>query len=121
MRYPGLDVHDLSESASELGTQVRGAYWLNFYGQPVLGSLGGLEGLRQRLALPGVTCEGLGQDKAVVSLGEWPQTGETAQGSDMRPYRELARLLEPYLHEESPDWFGFSARQLRQWHRRFLD
>lgn len=120
-RYPGLDVHDLSESSMELGTRVRGAYWLNFYGQPLLAQLGGARGLREQLNSPGVSIEELGEEKVLVALGEEPETGDVKQSRDMRPYQTLARVLKPYLHEERPDWFGFSSDQLRHWQRRFLD
>jgi hypothetical protein len=120
-RYPGMDVHDLSGASMELGTKVRGAYWLNFYGQPLLGQLGGAKGLRQRLDSPETSIEELGEEKVLVALGEWPETGDVAGKNELRPYRALARRLEPYLYEERPDWFGFSPEQLRRWHRRFLD
>jgi hypothetical protein len=121
-RYPGMDVHDLEQAASELGTKARGAYWLNFYGQPLLGQLGGMETLRQRLDLPDISIEPLDGEKLLVALGEWPETGDVGQQHPMRLYRALARTLEPHLDEELPRrWFGFSREQLRRWQRRFLD
>lgn len=121
-RYPGMDVHDLEHAASELGTRAQGAYWLNFYGQPLLGQLGGMEALRQRLDLPDISIEQLDGEKLLVTLGEWPEAGDVEQKHPMRPYRALARALEPHLYEEFPRrWFGFSREQLRQWQRRFLD
>lgn len=119
-RYPGLDVHDLSDAAMELGTRVRGAYWLNFYGQPLLGQLGGAERLRQRLDSPQVSVEELGEGKVLVALGTEPTTGEAEQQSELHPYRALARVLEPFLHQQQPDWFSFSPEQLRHWERRFM-
>jgi hypothetical protein len=119
-RYPGLDVHDLSEAAMEIGTRVRGAYWLNFYGPPVLERLGGAEGLREQLRSPDVSIEELGGGKVLVSLGEQPETGDVERKSEMRPYRALARVLEPFLHQQKPDWFSFSPEELRHWERRFM-
>ncbi|MFY0573308.1 type VI immunity family protein [Cystobacter fuscus] len=118
-RYPGLDVHDLSDASMKLGTRVRGAYWLNFYGQPLLGQLGGAEHLRQQLDSPQVSVEELGEEKVLVALGAEPTTGEVKQQSELHPYRTLARVLEPFLHQQQPDWFSFSLEQLRQWERRF--
>jgi hypothetical protein len=120
-RYPGLDVHDLSEASMEIGTRVRGAYWLNFYGQPLLEQLGGTRGLREQLGSPPISIEDLGEEKVLVALGEEPGTGDVEQNSEMQPYRALARVLEPFSYKESADWFGFSPPQLRQWQRRFLD
>jgi hypothetical protein len=120
-RYPGLDVHDLSEASMEIGTRVRGAYWLNFYGQPLLERLGGTQGLRKQLGSPQVSIEELGEEKVLVALGEEPEAGDVEQKSEMQPYRALARVLEPFSYEESADWFGFSPAQLRHWQRRFLD
>ncbi len=120
-RYPGLDVHDLSEASMETGTRVRGAYWLNFYGQPLLGQLGGAKGLRQQLESREVAVETVGEEKVLVALGEWPDSGDVERKSELRPYRALARVLEPHLYEERHRWFGFSREQLRRWQRRFLD
>ncbi|OJH34426.1 type VI immunity family protein [Cystobacter ferrugineus] len=119
-RYPGLDVHDLSDASMELGTRVRGAYWLNFYGQPLLGQLGGAEGLRQQLDSPQVSVEELGEGKVLVALGKEPTIGEVEQKGELHPYRALARVLEPFLHQQKPDWFSFSLEQLRHWERRFM-
>jgi len=120
MDYPGLDIPHLDISMS-LGTQVRGAYWLNFYGQPLLEQLGGSEHLRTQLALPEISIEELGARKLLVSLGEWPETGAVESKGIPRAYRLLARELGPHLHEEQPGGFGLSREQLRRWQRRFLD
>jgi hypothetical protein len=120
-RYPGLDVHDVSKASMEIGTRIRGAYWLNFYSAPVLERLGGVEGLRKQLGSPDVSIEEFGGGKALVSLGEDPETRDVERRSGMRPYRALARVLEPFLYEERPDWFGFSPEELRRWQRRFLE
>jgi hypothetical protein len=114
MDYPGLDIPHLGISMS-LGTKVRGAYWLNFYGQPLLEQLGGSEHLRTRLVLPGISIEEMGAQKVLVSLGERPELGTPGA------YRLLARELEPHLHEEQSGGFGLSRDQFRRWQRRFLD
>ncbi|MCY1076193.1 DUF3396 domain-containing protein [Archangium sp. miwbw1] len=115
-RYPGMDVHHLGTTSMYLGEKVRGAYWLNFYGQPLLDQLGGVEGLRARLTLPEVSIEELSAQKVLVSLGKWPEAGDVEQEREMQPYRSLARALEPYLYEEP------GSRDItRRWQRRFLD
>ncbi len=121
-RYPGIDVHDLGHASMVMGTRVRGAYWLNFYSRPLLGSLGTAEALRQALGDSGASVEELGDDKLLVSLGDWPEIGGPERDADLRPYRVLAHVLEPHLYEERQrSWFGFSRDQLRRWRRRFLD
>jgi hypothetical protein len=115
-RYPGMDVHHLSTTSMYLGERVRGAYWLNFYGQPLLEQLGGVGGLRARLTLPEVSIEELSEQKVLVSLGKWPEAGDVEQTREMKPYRALARVLEPYLYEEP------GSRDItRRWQRRILD
>ena len=114
-RYPGMDVHHVGPTSMTLGERVRGAYWLNFYGQPLLDQLGGVEGLRARLPLPEVSIEELSAQKVLVALGKWPEAGDEKERG-MQPYRALARVLEPYLYEEP------SSRDItRRWQRRFLD
>jgi hypothetical protein len=93
---------------------------MNFLGPPTLKALGGAEGLRSRLHSPGTTVQTLDDERAVVTLGPWPEAGDLEQGRTLPEYRELARVLEPWLYE-SAGWRGFSADDLRRWNRRFLD
>ena len=120
-QYPGLDVHALEGTVMSVGTGVRGPYWLNFYGQPLLERLGGAEGLRARLRLPEIDVQELGQDKVLVALGEWPIAGNEEPPEALLPYRELTRVLEPHLHEECVRWRSLNPTRMRQWQRRFLD
>jgi hypothetical protein len=64
----------------------------------------------------------LAGDRALVTLGEWPEAGDTQRGDNLPAYRELARVLEP--------WLFFDPRgsvpcvrdeDARRWERRFLD
>jgi hypothetical protein len=121
LRHPGLDVPN-PYLKSHLGTRVKGVHWLNFLGQPVLGELGGAAGLRTRLHSPETTVRELDAERAVVTLGLWPEAGDTEQGDVLPAYRELARVVEPWLYREEP---GRAHRevpeQVRHWERRFLD
>lgn len=119
-RYPGLDMPD-SYVSRDIGTRVKGAYWLNFLSQPLLGELGGVEGLRARLHSPDTTVQELEGDRAVVTLGAWPEAGDTEQGRTLPAYRELARVLEPWLFQFPTRWGGFTWEDMRRWERRFLD
>lgn len=119
-RYPGIDVpHGLTS----IGPRVDGVHWLNFLGPPVLGEVGGAAGLRARLYSPGTTVQELEGERAVVTLGQWPEAGDLSRGLGLPEYRELARVLEPWLfpcpsHES---WPGASHEETRRWWRRFLD
>ncbi|MFP2912323.1 DUF3396 domain-containing protein [Pyxidicoccus sp. 3LFB2] len=121
-RYPGMAIIE-DISWGNIGTRVPGAYWLTFLGPPVLGELGGVEGLRARLSSPGTTVQPLDGGRAVVTLGEWPQAGDLEAGADLPAYRELARVLEPWLyHDESTVYSqDFPPEDKRRWERRFLD
>ena len=118
-RYPGIAFEDLSTTAMYLGTRVEGVYWMNFLGPPVLSELGGVEALRSKLTTPGVLIEPLGEQRACVTLGEWPEAGDTEQGRTLPAYRELARVLEPWLFHRplSP----YTKESTLSWERRFLD
>jgi len=120
-RYLGLDIYDLGETSRGIGTRARGAYWLTFLGQPLLGQLGGVEGLRAKLSFPGVTFQPLEGERLLVALGEWPDAIDTAKGASVPEYRALARLLEPFLYEEGEDWFTWyppGGDNMRRWIRR---
>lgn len=121
-RYPGVDMPAMESLPSEIGTRVKGAYWLTFLGSPVLERLEGAAGLRARLHSPGTHVEELSAGRAVVTLGEWPEAGDLEHGHTLPAYRELAQVLEPWLYQapRSP-WHGFSLEDVRRWERRFLD
>jgi hypothetical protein len=117
-RYPGLDIIELGSLAFHLGTKVRAPSWLTFLGQPVLGEVGGVQGLRSRLHAPGTTVQELEGGRAVITLGPWPEAGDTEQGQTLPAYRELARVLEPWLYRET---HLHVSEEFRRWERRFLD
>jgi hypothetical protein len=118
-RYPGIDVPD--SHSWDIGTRVRGPHWMNFLGQPVLGELGGAAGLRARLHSPGTTVQELPGDKVAITLGPWPEAGDAEQGQMLPAYRELARVLEPWLYHQDVGVLNQSREETRRWERRFLD
>jgi hypothetical protein len=122
-RYPGIEIPMLGNLGSLLGTRVDGVHWLNFLGPVVLKSLGGVEALRAQLSCPGTTVQQLGDGRALVTLGEWPEAGDLEAGQDLPAYRELARVLEPCLFKLTGEYGDgkFSKEELRRWGRRFLD
>jgi hypothetical protein len=122
LRYPGFDIPTREDLPLELGTRIKGVHWINFLGPPVLNGLGGLECLRARLRSPGTTVEPLGRERAVVTLGEWPEAGDLEQGHTLPAYRELARVLEPWLYSlPAGVWLDFTREDMSRWDRRFLD
>ncbi|HEX5744649.1 MAG TPA: type VI immunity family protein [Archangium sp.] len=119
--HPGMDIPGARSSASAIGTRVDGVHWLNFLGPPVLGELGGAAGLRERLHSPDTTVQELDGEQVLVTLGKWPEAGDTEQGHTLPAYRELARVLEPWLYMNRCILDGFSEEDMRRWQRRFLD
>lgn len=121
-RHHGLDIIPLDSLSLNLGTKVRAPSWLTFLGQPVLGELGGASGLRARLRSEGTTVQEMEGERAVVTLGPWPEAGDTEQGQTLPAYRELARVLEPWLYfrKYPPDFYAPPTWHDR-WERRFLD
>jgi hypothetical protein len=116
LRYPGLDMALVQSTSWSIGTRLKGVHWMNFLGQPVLGDVGGPEGLRARLRSPGTTVQELDGERALVTLGTWPEAGDLEQGQTLPAYRDLARVLEPWLYLDR-----YSSEDLRRWERRFLD
>ncbi len=122
LRYPGFDMPTMLHLPHDLGTRIKGVHWLNFLGPPVLNELGGLEALRSRLRSPGTTVEPLGSERAMVTLGEWPEAGDLEQGHTLPAYRELAQVLEPWLYTlPAAVWRAFTNDDMSRWDRRFLD
>ncbi|WP_338023454.1 type VI immunity family protein [Archangium primigenium] len=120
LRHPGLDV---THGERHLGVRVDGVHWLNFLGPEVLGRVGGPEALRARLHAPGTTVQALDGGRALVALGPVPEAGDIARGDTLPAYRELARVLEPWLLPcpETRVWHGCPPGTARRWGRRFLD
>jgi hypothetical protein len=119
-RYPGVHLA-ANEAELRMNTWVDGVHWMNFLGQPVLGKLGGVSGLRERLALPGISIEEMSGDRVLVTLGEQPETGDVKAGQTLPLHRALARLLEPHLHHQTK-WVGdLRPEDMLRWERRFLD
>lgn len=121
LRYPGMDIPDEHNNAYTVGDQLDGVHWMNFIGQPVLGAVGGTEALRARLTHPGTSVESLGEDRALVTLGAEPDAGDTAEGRGLPAYRELARVLEPWLTSREAARPYYENEALLRWERRFLD
>jgi hypothetical protein len=97
---------------------------MTFLGQPTLGEVGGVACLRARLRSPETTIEELPGDRAVITLGEWPDSGDTREGRLLPSYRELTQVLLPILYrEEREHWQApfDTPEELRRWQRRFLD
>ncbi|WP_158623510.1 type VI immunity family protein [Corallococcus sp. CA053C] len=121
LRYPGMDIPDEHNNAYTVGDQLDGIHWMNFIGQPVLGAVGGTEALRARLTHPGTSVESLGGDRALVTLGAEPDAGDTDEGRVLPAYRELARVLEPWLTSREAARPYRENEALLRWERRFLE
>lgn len=121
LRYPGMDIGSV-EFFAKLEGRVRGPSWLTFLGQPVLGELGGVDGLRARLSSPGTTVQQLEGARAVITLGPWPEAGDTEAGHNLPQYRELAHVLNPWLYHAPGPWSPYFPEETwKRWERRFLD
>jgi hypothetical protein len=118
-RHPGLHLMGLAPEL-DMGTRVDGVHWLNFLGQPFLGQLGGVAGLRERLTHPGISLHEMSGDRVLISLGEAPSVGDVEAGETLPMHRELARLLEPYLYHYKRPFGRMSREEQLQWERRFL-
>ncbi len=117
-RYLGMDLYYMEDTSMGIGSRARGAYWLTFLGQPLLGQLGGLEGLRDKLPFPEVSLQPLEAERLLITLSEWPEAIDTAKEVYVPQYRALARLLEPFLCEERTGWISLDKDNIRRWLRR---
>ncbi|WNG14006.1 type VI immunity family protein [Cystobacter fuscus] len=120
LRYPGMDV---THGQRALGTRVDGVHWLNFLGPEVLAQLGGVAALRARLHAPTTTVTALEEERALVALGPEPEAGDVSQGDTLPAWRELARVLEPWLlpFPHYLSWQDSPPDTASRWWRRFLD
>ncbi|PTL83313.1 type VI immunity family protein [Vitiosangium sp. GDMCC 1.1324] len=121
LRYPGMDALELGMVTEDLGTRVRAPHWLTFLGQPVLGELGGVTGLRSRLSSPDITLQEMDEGQVVITLGTSPEAGDFEQGHDLPLHRQLAQVLEPWLYYDRYRLSVLTQEDMRRWERRFLD
>ncbi|OJT19293.1 hypothetical protein BO221_38085 [Archangium sp. Cb G35] len=133
LRYPGIDLRPAWLFEHRMGTRVDGVHWLNFLARPVLDQLGGAAALRARLHSPGTTVHTIDEERVVVALGEHPEAGDLSTGQTLPAYRELARVLEPWLEpldlsdttslDQPPTYSSLLLTQdeAKRWWRRFLD
>jgi len=121
-RYPGVHLAS-NRAVMNVGTRVEGVHWMNFLGQPVLGMLGGVSGLRERGVLPVGSIQEMSAERVLITLGEWPEVGDVEESQTLPLHRALAQLLEPYLYQRRPRFtFGQPVpEELLRWDRRFLD
>ncbi|ADO71358.1 DUF3396 domain-containing protein [Stigmatella aurantiaca] len=117
-RHPGIDVPCPESLGWKLGTRFRGPAWLTFLGQPLLGELGGATALRSRLHSPGTTVQEIEGDRALITLGSWPEAGDTTRGDNLPAYRVLESWL---FHEPSRLMPCLREEDVQHWERRFLD
>jgi hypothetical protein len=123
LRYPGFSINDAGSMSMNLGSRVQDISWVTFLGQPALGEVGGVAGLRSRLHSPGTVVDEMPGDRVAITLGEWPDAGDVEQGRTLPAYRELASVLEPVLYREQRETWGWhfeSPEELRRVERRFL-
>ncbi|MDC0710408.1 DUF3396 domain-containing protein [Stigmatella sp. ncwal1] len=120
LRYPGMDIFELESLSTRLGARLRGPAWMTFLGQPVLDELGGLDMLRSRLVYPRTEVQQRDDGHVVVTLGDEPEAGDTQKGRILPAYRELARVLAPWLYH-SNGWAYFPDDIHALWEHRFLD
>lgn len=132
-RYPGIDLRPAWLDAERMGGRVDGVHWLNLLAQPVLGQIGGVTVLRSLLRAPETAVSEFDEGRVVIALGEWPDAGDMAAGRILPSYRELSRVLEPWLeplHLSQETWsvepprytsMRFTEEEARRWWRRFLD
>lgn len=102
-RYLGLDLSHVRKTSQVIGTHARGASWLTFLGQPLLGQLGGIEELRRAIPFPDVSFLPLEGERLLITLGEWPDAIDTEKSGIPPQYRGLAHQLKPFLYNERDD------------------
>jgi hypothetical protein len=120
-RYPGVHIARDQGNIQHINTWVDGVHWMNFLGQPVLGKLGGLAGLREHLTLPGISLHEMSGERVLITLGDAPETGDLEAGQSLPLHRALARLLEPHLYHWKTIFGRPGPEALARWERRFLD
>jgi hypothetical protein len=93
LRHPGIDIPD-NDCACDLGTQIRGAYWLTLLGQPALLGLGKLPSDVKAELGPEITIHDLANG-VLLQAGERSEPGDVESGDVLPLIRRVAKYLEP--------------------------
>ncbi|MGC4070378.1 MAG: DUF3396 domain-containing protein [Polyangiaceae bacterium] len=93
LRHPGIDIPD-NDCACDLGTQIRGAYWLTLLGQPALLGLGKLPSDVKAELGPEITVHELANG-VLLQAGERSEPGDVESGDVLPLIRRVAKYLEP--------------------------
>jgi hypothetical protein len=129
LRYPGIDLREAWGFPERVGSHVDGVHWLNFLGPPVLSRIEGSTDLRSRLNANGVAVVRFDAERAMIALGEHPETGSFMMEKSFSAYHQFARLLEPLLEPlpsgrhgaPRPTSLFLTENEVYRWWRRFLD
>jgi hypothetical protein len=93
LRHHGYDLARNDASSIDLGGKCRGARWITFLGEPLIGELGGIETLRAKLG-EGPEIETVGSGIAIIA-SEDPEVGDVNRNDRVESLRKVAAAIEP--------------------------
>ncbi|MBJ6765997.1 DUF3396 domain-containing protein [Myxococcaceae bacterium JPH2] len=96
MRYPGIDIVRIPFDAKAVGNNgIQGVNWLTLLDAGTLAPLGGVSALRRQLPAEVELLEA--RHGTLIKAGPAPTTGDAASPETLRLYREVYRLLAPWI------------------------
>ena len=112
--YPGLDIHAPDRTSLEIGTRIRGAWWLNFFGPSLLEACGGATRFGPLRHYPDIRIEEMDEGKLLVTAGSEPAAGDVLSPIP-EGLRALAQLMRPFVLHPSFSLPGLRNGETERW------
>jgi hypothetical protein len=119
LRHHGYDLAQNDGSAFHMGGKCRGARWITFLGEPLIGELGGIETLRAKLG-EGPEIETVGSGIAIIASEE-PEVGDVNRNDRVESLRKVAAAIEPVtlFNDKMLNLMFEDVDDRDRWERRF--
>ena len=124
-RFPGIEIDYPLSHALYLKNRIKGGNWLTVIGEDLVGELGGMDQLEEKLG-SGLRLHSY-RGGALIQAGPKPQMGDVNRQRIPELYKKLAQVLKPIRIKEYPVSFHhagenrFNKEISNQWLRRFDD
>lgn len=120
LRHPGLDIHQITNTAIRIGDDVRGAYWLTLLSPQALERLDMTAETLAKTLGPDIQVHRLVNGVA-IQAGERPELGDRNRREALPLVRKVAAVVAPIQHVQRVGVFGFlEVEEFVSWQRRHL-
>jgi hypothetical protein len=108
-RFPGIDLPDIHCALMAVPFGIKRINWLTLLGETLAGELGGIDGLTERFADPGIGVQVLPHG-VLIAAGRSPGVGDVNRNDQLPLYHAVGRALAAIRSRQHPPFLS-SARE----------